>query len=157
MWFYTRISPASPPKDVALLVVLTQRTFQYGTLASQYDLWREPRWDSEATVGVPKWGSGDGDNGILNPREGSVSDGLNARILGSSDSKGHRRPEYGPSKDSYTGFPTDGKDHLLDCHCQVVFRSETTNSEVLYYLAPFSSSSVTTASCSILTASESGV
>lgn len=55
-------------------------------------------------------------------------DGRDSRILGSGNSRGHGRSERGPQKVSYTGFLTDGEDHLLNSHCQVEFRSEISDS-----------------------------
>ena len=106
---------------------------------------------------MPKWGSGSGDNGGSNRLQGRVSDGRDGRILGNSNSRGHGGSERGPQNDSYNGFLMDGEDHLPESYCQVELRSEISDSEVIYYLAPFSRSSVTTAQCLFFAASESGV
>ena len=113
--------------------------------------------DSEATDGVPSWGSGGGKSGASNRLPGRMSDGRDMRISKKRDSRGHGKSECGPSKDRYTGFLAAEEDHLLHSHCQVESRSVIGDSEVMYYLAPFSRSSFTTASCPCSAASESGV
>ena len=52
-------------------------------------------WGSEATVGVPNWGSGGGENGVLNRHERRVSDGHDGRMSESGDSRGHGRSDRG--------------------------------------------------------------
>ena len=75
-------------KDVVLSANLSKMTNPVWNAGATIQ--QKLSWDSEATVGVLNWGSGGSKSGVSNMRKGRVSDGLDGRILGSGDSRGHR-------------------------------------------------------------------
>ena len=74
------------------------------SIRSRSNTYSDESWGSEATVGVPNWGSGAGESRTSNRREGRVSDrhtsraldGREGRMLERSDSRGRGRSESGP-------------------------------------------------------------
>ena len=95
---------------------------------SSHTAYSDESCDSDATVGVPNWGSGDAYRVISYRPEARGPDGRDGRMSKKGDGRVHSRSERGPWKDSYTSYRADGEDHPLDSHCQVELWGEISDS-----------------------------